>query len=337
MFTYQIRPRVFKLEEGTTLSFPNKGAVNFVFGPLQPFGVEAGGGRTAVKAVAASVLFNANTGQHAIESKEPLSPLDVHLNEPNRTVHLNGNVLTIEQLFKSNEELTQLIQGVYFGFPPLLNIEFADPPFIERVDGKIGETPFRWELQVWHGEFLTTTQEKQELAVASSWENIGMLSVPTNARLIAAIHFYYVAVRLLRSATIAGEFIPEAILNFSKVLEVLFPPDGDVKVRDAARNGLIKLEFSELEIEADYIPAMALRNEIGVGHVDLGLFKPEHLTLIHGYVRRAEFAFHTLLQRLFSKLKANEYTIEPYERKPIKGSALSVVKRLSEYKERYEL
>ncbi|MCF6147145.1 MAG: hypothetical protein E3K37_00625 [Candidatus Kuenenia sp.] len=337
MFTYQIRPRVFRLEEGTTFTFPAKGKVKFVFQPLQTFGVEAGGGRTAVKAVAATVLFDANTGQHTIESKDPLKPLEVILEEPNRNVCLQGNVLTIEQDFKSNEELTHLIQGVYFGLPSLLNVEYADPPVIERVDGEIGNTPFRWELAGWYSEFRTTTQEKQELAFVSSWKRIGLLSVPTNTRLLAALHFYYVAVRLLRRAVIAGEFLPEAILNFSKVLEVLFPPDGDGKSRDSARKGLEKLGFAELEIEADYIPAMALRNEIGVGHVDLGLFKPEHLTLIHGYVRRAEFSFHTLLQRLFEKIKSNEFEVVPYERKPIEGSALAVVKKLNEFKERYEL
>ncbi|MCP4986286.1 MAG: hypothetical protein GY928_09555 [Colwellia sp.] len=308
-----------------------------MFGPLQPFGLEAGGGRTAIKAVGAKVLFDANTGKHSIESNEPLKPLEVVLEEPDRSLYLKGNVLTIEQIFETNEELTQLIQGVYFGLPSLLNIEFSDPPVIERVDGKIGETQFRWELAGWHAEFRTTTQEKQELAFASSWERIGLLTIPTNTRLLAAIHFYYVAVRLQRSAALAGEFIPEAILNYSKVLEVLFPPKGDGKTREAAKEGLKKLEFTALEIEADYIPAMALRNEIGVGHVDLRLFKPEHLTLIHGYVRRAEHAFHTLLQRLFHKIKSNEFAIEPYERKPIKGSALTVVNRLSKYKERYEL
>ena len=58
----------------------------------------------------------------------------------------------------------------------------------------------------------------------------------------------------------AGEFLPEVVLNLAKVLEVLFPPGGDGRTRDAVRQNLSQLGFSELEIEADYIPAMALRN-----------------------------------------------------------------------------
>src|SRR4030095_11419197 len=57
-------------------SFPCQCEVRFHFQPLQPFGVEPGGGRTGVRAVAADVFFNANTGEHTIQSQEPLKPLE---------------------------------------------------------------------------------------------------------------------------------------------------------------------------------------------------------------------------------------------------------------------
>ena len=106
MLTYQIRPRVFRRENGQILSFPAKGDVRFYFSPLQPFGLEAGGGHTAVQSVAASMLFNANSGTHSIESKEPLLPLDVTIHESTRIVRVDGNVLKISQLFDSKQQLT---------------------------------------------------------------------------------------------------------------------------------------------------------------------------------------------------------------------------------------
>ena len=42
MLTYQVRPRVFRIEDGQTLPFPSDGEVRFYFQPLQPFGLEAG-------------------------------------------------------------------------------------------------------------------------------------------------------------------------------------------------------------------------------------------------------------------------------------------------------
>jgi hypothetical protein len=32
--------------------------------------------------------------------------------------------------------MEDLIQSIYFALPSVLNVEFADPPFIERVDGQ---------------------------------------------------------------------------------------------------------------------------------------------------------------------------------------------------------
>jgi hypothetical protein len=335
MLTYQVRPRVLKLEEGHTLPFPADGEVHFYFSPLQPFGVEAEGGHTAVQNVAASVLFNANTGAHSVESKQPLAPLNLTIEEPNRIVRMIGNVLTISQLYESNQQLTELIESIYFALPMLLAIEFADPPIIERVDGQIGKVKFRWELKIWRAQFDITTQDKQELSAASSWERVGVLSMPGRRRLLAALHYFHVALRLARRGEIAGEFLPEMILNLSKVLEVLFPPSGDGRTRDAVRAGLQELDFSETEIEADYIPAMALRNEIDVGHVDLSLFKVEQLALIHGYTEHAENAFRLLLKRVMERVASGSFEVEAYEPASAAGEAVKIVERLRGHADRY--
>lgn len=335
MLTYQIRPRVFRLESGQTLPFPAAGKVRFYFSPLQPFGMEAGSGHTAVQNVAASANFNANTGSHSIESKEPLAPLEITIEEPNRVLELVGNVLTVSQKFSSNQELTVLIQSIYFAYPMLLAVEFADPPIIDRVDGNVGGVTFRWELCEWKGQYEITTQEKQERSAASSWARIGILSRPKSRRLFAALHYFHVALRLARRGEIAGEFLPEMILNLSKVLEVLFPPSGDGKTRDATRAALRKLGFSDQEIEANYVPAMALRNEIDVGHVDLSLFKVDQLALIHSYVERAESAFRLLFKRLLEATASGSFEIEPYEPTPAAGETVRVIERLRRYAEQY--
>ena len=337
MLTYQVRPRVFWVEENQRLSFPSEAEIRFHFGPPQPFGIEAGGGLTAIKGVAASVLFNANTGAHTIESKMPLQPLDVTIHEPHRLVVWKGNVLSISQRFESIEKLSDTIESIYFALPMLLSVEFADPPFVERIEGTVGATRFRWQLREWRIDFRTTTQEHQESVVALSWERLGLLSVSGRRRLLAALHYFHVACRLPRQGITAGEFLPEVVLNLSKTLEVLFPPSGNGRTRDAVRTKLAELGFSEKEIEADFIPAMALRNEIDVGHVDLGLFKRDQLALIHGYVGRAEYAFGVLLDRLLNKVATGEFEVEPYQAGPAKPEAVAIVERLRRYAERYML
>lgn len=336
MLTYQIRPRVFRIEEGQSAPFPAECEVRFHLGPPQPFGLEADGGRTLVQGAGAELLFNANTGAHTIRSKRPLKPLDVAIEDGNCSIRTIGNLLTLSQLFESSRELAEVVESIYFGIPVLLNVEFADPPIVERVDGTIGGVDFRWELQNWNAPFQVTTQEDQERKLALSWERIKILAAPATGsrRLLAALHYFHVAARLSRQGMIAGEFLAEMILNLSKVLEVLFPPKGDGRGRDAARQGLKALAFSETEIEADYIPAMALRNEIDVAHVDLSLFKPEQLATIHGYVERAEVAFQTLLQRVLTKVASGEFEVEPYQPTSASKESAAIVDRLRQYADR---
>jgi hypothetical protein len=169
MLTYQVRPRVFWHDPAEPLVFPNDAEVHFHLKPLQPFGMEAGGGHTAVRAVEATAIFNANTGEQSIESKVPLEPLDVTIKEPIRTVSLKGNVFSIKEHFEDINNLNDTIESLYFVLPVLLNIEFADPPVIERVDGILGDSHFRWQLSQWKGHFKTTTQDRQEMAIERSW------------------------------------------------------------------------------------------------------------------------------------------------------------------------
>lgn len=335
MLTYQVRPRVLRINGSTLPQLPAQGQVRFHLAPPQPFGMQAGGGRTAVKNAPASALFNANTGEHTVESSSPLQPLDVTIAAPDATVQLQGTTLTVSQVFDSIPALTQLIETVYFVVPALLTVDFGDPPIVERVDGNLGDVGFRWELEAWQGQLWITTQDQQEQAFATAWQRLSLLSTPGSRRLVAALHYFHVAVRLSRTATVAGEFLPEMILNLSKVLEVLFPSEGDGKSRDAVRHGLAQLAFSVEDIEADYLPAMALRNEIDVGHVDLSIFKRDQLDLIHGYVARAERAFRVLLSRLLGQVESGSYTVAPYDLKSAEGTALKIIERLQQHACRY--
>jgi hypothetical protein len=230
MLTYQVRSRNFVVEGKPRPTFPCDVVIRFHLEPIQPFGMQSGGGRTAVRGVPATTLMNANTGAHTIESHFPLNSLEVVLQEHSETgelsrgIELKGNVLEISQRISALDKLDELITSLYFWRAVLLNLEFADPPVVSRVDGTIGGAAFRWELANWQMQFRTTTQEQQEAAVQRSWERIRTIGKdPYGRRIVAAIHYFYVACRLARQAGTPGEFLAEVLLNLAKTLEVLFP------------------------------------------------------------------------------------------------------------------
>ena len=326
MLTYQIRPRVLRIAE--LVKFPARCEINVYFAPDQPFGAAPGGGRTTTRAAGATSTFNANTGQHDIRSKNPLHPIEVRIEDPEKVVTFHGPRLSLVQELAGQRELAAMIDSVYFGVPVLLNVAFADPPYVTRVDGRIGDVPFRWELAEWRMRFSTTTQEQQETVVALAWDRMGILARPENRRLIAGLHYFHVACRLAREGMTAGEFVAEVLLNLAKSLEALFPSTGAGRSRDAIREGLRMLGYTANEIEALFLPVIALRNEVDVGHVELGLFSRDQLAVIHAYCEQAEGAFRQMLERLLSAIESGTTVVAPYVAKSASRRAAQVVDRM---------
>ncbi|MBZ5607969.1 MAG: hypothetical protein LAP38_06925 [Acidobacteriia bacterium] len=308
MLTYQVRPRVFKILDGEEARFPADVEVTFHYQPLQPFGKASDGGLTAVQDKPARVLFNANTGQHFVISNAPLAPLEVVMEEPVRRVSLTGNQHTIHQQCDSLDHLRELVESVYFSMPLLLAVDFADPPIVDLVDGRIGDIPFRWELSDWQIEIDITTQERQQQRFATAWNHLVLVAPPERRRLLCALHYFHVACRLRREAKSPGEFLAEALLNLNKILETLYGPD-----RDDVRMALRQLDFGDDEIERDFIPVMLLRNSVDVGHPSLALFTLRQLETLHRYADRAERTFRTFLHRLLDAIERGHATIQQYE------------------------
>lgn len=123
--------------------------------------------------------------------------------------------------------------------------------------GKLGDVEFRWEYQKASYHFRPRTKVGLEKHILDSIKNIQFLQ----GRLSASVQYFQVASRLIVVGLSSWEFMAEAILNFSKVLQILFG-----EKMDDVRVGLSKLGYSDDEIEMDFIPLMVLRNTFDVGH-----------------------------------------------------------------------
>lgn len=328
MLTYQVRERGFVFDKERSINWPSSVEIRFHFIPLHPFGMAPEGGRTAVVGSKNWVNFNGNNGSHWVKSLPPLNPLNAVLESFDETIKLSGNVLSLSKKITSIQELKDLIHSLYFTLPMLLNIEFADPPLIEMVEGEIGSTKFRWELKHWNINIKKVTQEEQDSALYDSWMNLGIINSPERVRLVAALHYFHVACRLSRRAEIAGEFLSEVLLNLSKMLEVLFPSQNSGKTMEAARTWLRQIGYSSTEIESNFIPAMALRNKIDVGHVDLSLFTQKQLTVLHSYAERSEDHFRELLQRVLDKVHKQKFDVPAYTNRTPRNEVLKIIEKI---------
>jgi hypothetical protein len=329
MWTYQVRKRTFRIPDGSSIEFPNSADLEFELIPLQQFGAGFDRSRTATRGVAAQAQFDAMTGKHWIESETQLEPLDLTIEDgTDRTAKLNGNTLHITQQFEDGEVLQAFVESLYLGLPIVLNVEFYDPPVVNRVRGKIGETPFRWELSEWYLPYDVTTTSRQETRFANCWSWLPTLSQPENRRLIAALHYFHIACRLERAGNSPWEFMGEVILNLSKSLEALFPGT-EGKTLDAARSGLSSIGITEEDAERYFIPAMALRNSIDSGHVLLSIFTRSQLTVIHSYTEGAIRSFRNLFTLIMEKAVAGEFVPEPYMDLSPGDQAINTIERIA--------
>ena len=326
MITYQIRPRTFRIGDRPPPTFPAEVVLRVLLGPPQPFGGD-GYGRAVVEKGKVLLTFDANTGQQLVQSDPRLEPLDVRLADAERNFHLAGQELEIRSQFGSLALLDEFLQSLVLLLPWLLNVEFADPPYVERVNGEIGGVPFVWELKQWKAHFAITTTELQEHKFADSVLRSSLVTVPHRRRLLAALHYFHRACRLDRAAVTAGEFLAEALLNYAKVLEVLFPGAQSV---DAARAGLRGLGYSNDEIERDFAPALLLRNQIDVAHVYLGIFKTEQLAVLHWYAESSEGRFRELMKRVLQAVEKGEWEVPAYEVGQPREAVAAIVDRLAE-------
>jgi hypothetical protein len=301
MFTYQLQRRVLRLSSDVRIALPADVEIELKLAPPQPFGAGGGHSRTATKDVEAKSLYDANSGRATIESAKPLGTVSVSVERDGIAFVMRGDVLTVKHRVERPGDLTTLLTSLMLTVPIFLNVDFVDAPHVLQVRGVIGGVPFRWELAEATFEVDITTTERQEERVLVMIERMRGFSGTSNRQVVAALHYFHKACRLLAAGASPWEFMSEAILNFAKVLQALFGEQ-----RDDVRAGLRGLGYSEDDAEKYFIAAMALRSEIDVGHVMTSVLREADLQAVYAYLAGAERAFRELLQRVLRLIAAGD-------------------------------
>lgn len=308
MLTYQIRPRTFRIIGKVDATFPNEVVVNIYLQPLQAFGEANEGGRTLIQGASGTgIFFNVNNGQYSSNTAGALKPLNTRTADESASLH--GRVLTLRERCDDVDSLRSLIESTCFVLPSLLALDFADPPFVERVDGTIGGVEFRWELTALALPLTVTTKSHLEEAFLCAYDDLAVVAVTHRRRLVAALNYYYTACRLLRESKTAGEFLSEAILNFSKILEIIY----GTKPLDNVKEGLKVLGYTREEIDRDFFPIIDLRNSMDVGHPGTSLLTQEQLEAAHWFAERSGRIIGSFLKRLLKAVREGVYDVKRRE------------------------
>jgi hypothetical protein len=302
MYTYLLQNRVIKPEpKDAKIEFPNNVNVEVVMEPLVAFGASQGPGRLVTKGNTCNFVFNANTGRIQVVQKKPLLPVTASLKTDNFNINLVGNTLSISFFCEDYQALYNILRTYLHVFPTLLNLSLAEPPTVKEITGKIGVTNFRWEYAEATGTFPEFSQNEINDDLLQNYQRIDLL----NPNIVASLHYFHVASRLISAGNTPWEFMAESILNFCKSLQVLFG-----ETMDSVRMGLTNLQigYTEEEIEGDFIPIMILRNYFNVGHIQLQSPDIDQCNVLYEYLSITELNFRDFFRRLLEKESKNSAT-----------------------------
>lgn len=144
-------------------------------------------------------------------------------------LNINGNILSLANTCESAKDFGVLLYIGRYLAPASLSLELWEPVSVKQITGMCGKRPFKIQMKH-YGNFLPIIRPGDvEKRIQRAFDNLKSLRYLQNPRLKAAIHYYHTARRLIAVGDNVWEFVPEVILNYSKILEVLF---GD---RDSTR------------------------------------------------------------------------------------------------------
>jgi hypothetical protein len=340
MLTYLVRPRGLYLEpEGAVIEFPADVRLEFQFEPGGGFGEDVPPIRTVPRGAKVRSHWNACRGETKVQTDARLPRLRTALEGADGRLEFDGSRMLVTTRLHSREELQRVLETYFYGLPPILALEMLDCPTIAEVRGQVGGVSFCWGLldsgTVSIDAATESIQQERVRRAIARLETLDERNGLTNRRLLAGVQYFHIACRLARAAERRFEFLSESLLNFAKILEALFPAPPNQTI-DKTRQELKGLGFEELEIEALYIPALALRNAVDVAHPTLAAYSDADLATLQRYADFAEEAFRKLLNRVFDCIDKGELNLKPPSDKATPSDTRRIIERIGDNLRQYQ-
>jgi hypothetical protein len=235
----------------------------------------------------------------------------------------NGDQLTFHLTAESEEHMLSRLQFLQFALPGALSAVLPDPTFIARVEGTLASAEFRVEHTRSTTPLVILDDQSLSEQLAAGLSRLDLLAEVRGQRLMAAIHYMHVASRLLASGYSPWEFMAEALLNYSKALEVLF---GDS--RSEQRAGLRAIGISQLDAETRFIPVTLLRDVLDVAHPKLAQLDKDRLQSLYVFLVGLEGDFQRLITRTYDSISSGLWSPAPVSSQEFDTRDLNTLDRI---------
>jgi hypothetical protein len=321
VFTYK-ENRVLFLEEGGPLAFPCDVTVTVMFDPSPVYGDDVPGS-TCRLGSQARLMWNANTGRNITRSTPPLEPTDARAAVDGLKFDIKGHTVEAAWHCASRDDLLGVLGALHFVLPLSIGVAFADAAVPTVTSGRAGDAKFVWQVESSGAAFEVLRAVDRDERVLEALARLPVLCDHRYVRLLAGLAYLDKAVRLLAIGIGPSDFAAEAVLNLAKCLEVLFPSRSELSSRDAAREGLAGLGYSNEEIEETFAKALVLRSRLDAAHVRLATLTAAERRKVQMYMEAVIDRFRALLRDMIDRASRDELNLAPYEDERHPGDELA--------------
>jgi hypothetical protein len=254
------------------------------------------------------------SGKLGIVSHPPLYPIGFTALFRDVKISVEGNLIKLISRVEKLEHVPDYMSSIENFIPPLLNLEIIDCPYVTRVTGFIGQVPFQWGFHTAMPDMAGVEYSDYVENLLDKLQKLVIFNEGKNARLSAALHYFYIACRLLGVGNTIWEFMPESILNLAKVLDSLFVSSD--KSRDDIRRGLKAFGASQEIIDSDFMPIVVLRSHFGVAHISTAIYSSEQVQTIYKYLQFVEAKFRAFLSDMSKRVEEGSFVLEEIDTTP---------------------
>lgn len=320
MLTYILNEMSIVFQDKGKVEFPSSIQLHVELEPEVLFGIKDGFTRACFTGAVSEILIDFVRGTQGC--RNILKPGDFQgqfvcpqvISEDGKDVFkeysfgIDGNILTITLNCECQKDLGILFYIAKYLAPSSLSLELWEPVSVRQITGTCGTRPFKIQLKKYSNFMPVIRPGDVEKRIERAFENLKTIRCLQNSRLKAAIHYYHTARRLVEVGDNVWEFVPEIILNYTKILEVLFGNS-----RENVRQQLLELGYESEKVECCFIPILLLRSHFDIAHARLSTPQKINVPEVAKFILFLESQMGELIRNAIQKSEAGEYDILPAE------------------------
>lgn len=322
MLTYDLNRFSAVFEDKGKIKFPSLIKLHVELGPKTLFGMEDGFTRACFTGGKVSeILIDFERGTQGC--RNVLKPEDFQgkFTCPEATskdgkevfkeysLEIAGNVLSLVLNCENDRDFGGLVYFARYLVPASLSLELWESVFVKRISGTCEGRPFDLRLATYGNLMSVIHPDDVAKRINRAFENLNALRFIQNSRLKAALHYYHTACRLTAVGETVWEFVPEIILNYVKILEVLFGNN-----RESVRQQLKVLGYDTDKIETSFIPILLLRSHFDIAHARLSSPQKINTPEVAKFILNIESQIMgDLIRKVIQKSGSGEFELLPVD------------------------